>query len=220
MISARLIQQATIATCLMLCAAHGIASDETQAVPVEPVSAIWKVQRIEFNYHSTSVYYSCDGLRHKITSIVTALGARENVSVDLRCQPGGITKDASTFITLISPIAATPENVAAVTTYSTETQLAARLNKVKLPTANDIERFQAEWRLVQLNRNLRLNLAAGDCELLHGLITQVLPHLSVRVEKQRLNCSQGSVSRLRPVLHVAALVPVPIEPMAYSPVTQ
>jgi hypothetical protein len=217
MISASFIPRAAIATCLMIAAAPSFGSDETHAGSAEPVSAIWKVQRIEFNYRSTSIYYSCDGLRHKITSIVTALGARENVNVDLRCRPGGLVNDAPTLITLATPVEATPENVTHATTYSSETQLAARLNKVQLPTANDIQRFQAEWRLVQLNRNHRLNLEAGDCELLHGLITQVFPHLSVRVEKQRLNCSQGSASRVRPVLHVAALVHVPVVPMAYAP---
>lgn len=213
------IPRAAIAMCLMISAAPSFGSDETQPGSAVPVSAIWKVQRIEFNYRSTNIYYSCDGLRHKITSIVTALGARDTVNVDLRCRPGGIVNNAPTLITLASPIEATQENVAEATTYSPEMQLAARLNKVQLPTANDIQRFQAEWRLVQLNRNHRLNLEAGDCELLHGLITQVFPHLSVRVEKQRLNCSQGSGSRVRPVLHVAALVQAPVVPMAYAPVT-
>jgi hypothetical protein len=218
MISVPFISRAAIAMCLMMSAAPSFSSDEAQAGSAEPVTAIWKVQRIEFNYRSTNIYYSCDGLRNKITSIVTALGARENVNVELRCRPGGVVNDAPTLITLVSPIEATPENVTEATTYSPEAQLAARLNKVRLPTANDIQRFQAEWRLVQLNRNHRLNLEAGDCELLHGLIKQVFPHLSVRVEKQRLNCSQGG-SRVRPVLHVAALVQVPVEPMAYAPVT-
>jgi hypothetical protein len=131
----------------------------------------------------------------------------------------------------VTPIEATPENVTAVTSYSSETRLAARLNKVRLPTANDIGRFAAEWRTVELNRNRRLNLEGGDCELLEGLIAQVFPRLSVRVAKQRLNCSHGGGSRLRPVLHVAALMQTPfstgdslttrisspVVPMAYAP---
>ena len=217
MISVPFVSRATIAMCLLMGAAQSFGSAATPASAGEPITAIWKVQRIEFIYRSTNIYYSCDGLRNKIMNIVTALGARENVSVDLRCRPGGIVNDAVTLITLASPVEATEVNVTEATTYSPETQLAARLKRVRLPTANDIHRFPAEWRLVQLNRDRRMNLEAGDCELLHGLIAQVFPHMSVRVEKQRLNCSLGSGSRVRPVLHVAALSPMPVVPMAFAP---
>jgi hypothetical protein len=206
-----------MAMCLMVSAGQVFATAALDAEPPEPVIAIWKLQRVEFNYRSTSIYYSCDGLRQKITGIMKAVGARDGVNVDLRCRPGGLVNDASTLITLAIPIEATPENVTAATTYSTETQLAARLNKVQLPTANDIQRFPAEWRTVELNRKHHLNLSAGDCELLHALIDQVFPRLSVRVTKRRLNCSMGGGSRVRPILHVAALMPAPVVPMAYAP---
>jgi len=216
MIHIRLMQQAVIAMCLMVSAGQSLATAEV-AEGAEPLTAIWKVQRVAFNYRSTNIFYSCDGLRHKIVNIVKALGARDNVSVDLRCRPGGLTNDAVSLITLVTPVEATPENVTAATTYSAETQLAARLNRVRLPTANDIERFAAEWRTVELNRNHRLNLDSGDCELLRELIDQVLPHLRARVTKQRLNCAHGGGSRMRPVLHVAALMPAPVVPLAYAP---
>ena len=217
MFQVRLVYRAAIAICSLAVAGPTLATVEP-GEPADPITAIWKIQRVEFNYRSSSTYYSCEGLRHKITAIMNAVGARQSVNVDIRCAPGGLTNNTLLLITLATPVEATPENVTAATSFSTETQLAARLKKVQLPTANDIDRFPAEWRTVQLNRNQRLNLEAGDCELLDGLIRQVFPNVSVRVVKQRLNCSHGSGSRLRPVLHVAALVRVPVVPMAYAPV--
>lgn len=216
----RIIQKTMIAMCLLVGAAPAFATAEVDPANAEPLMAIWKVQRVEFNYRSMSVFYSCDGLRNKILGIMEAVGARNSV-VDLRCRPGGLTNDAYTLITMVTPIAATPENVTAATTYSSETQLTARLKKIQLPTANDIVQFPVEWREVQLNRVRSLGLAAGDCELLNGLINQVFPHMSLRIAKQRLNCTHGaSTSRVRPVLHVAALMPVLAEPMAFAPARQ
>jgi hypothetical protein len=213
MFKVRLKQKACIAMLMMVGSASTLA---TEGATLEPTNAIWKLQRVEFNFRSMSTYYSCDGLRQKITNIMMAIGARDGVRVDMRCN-GGLTNDAFTLITLKTPVEATAENIVAETTYSPELQLAARLNKVRLPSANDIEQFAAEWRSVELNRQRRLNLAAGDCELLRGLVTQVIPHLSVRVEKQRLNCAQGS-TRAKPVLHVTALMPAPVVPLAYAPI--
>lgn len=223
MILARTMQRAVIRMCWALCLfASGpcFATAEIEAEASDPMTAIWQLKRIEFNYRSINIYYSCEGLQRKIASIMTAIGARKDVVVDARCRNGGVTNDATTLITFATPIEATAASVAAATTYSSETQLVARLKNVQLPTANDLERFPAEWRKVELNRNRRLNLAAGDCELLQGLIEQVFPHLSVRVAKQRLNCSIGNPGRIRPVLHVAALMPSPVVPMAYAPARQ
>lgn len=214
MILARLMKRTVIAMCL-LASAPCFATAETEAT--YPTMAIWKLQRIEFNYRSVNVYYACESLQRKVASILTALGARKDVTVDISCRGGGLTNDAATLITLATPIEATVENVTAATTYSSETELVARLKNVQLPTATDLARFPTEWRTVELNRNMRLNLGPGDCELLQGLVQQVLPHLSMRVAKQRLNCSTGSPGRARPVLHVAALMPSPVVPLAYAP---
>jgi hypothetical protein len=223
MILARMMQRAFRAACWTMCllaSGQVLAAVATEAEASDPMTAIWQLKRIEFNYRSVNIYYSCEGLQHKIGSILTAIGARKDVVVDVRCRAGGLTNDANTLITLATPIEATVENVTAATTYSPETQLVARLKKVPLPTATDLDRFPAEWRKVELNRNMRLNLGAGDCELLQGLIRQVFPHLSVRVAKQRLNCSIGNPGRVRPVLHVAALMPSPVVPLAYAPARQ
>lgn len=203
---------------MMLLAVSGQSFAESDAPDSsEPITAIWKQQRVTFHYRSNQIFYSCDGLKHKIASILKAVGARGEVDVELRCRPGSVTNSAATLITLRSPIEATPENVATATTYSPETQLVARLKNVQLPTANDLERFNAQWSTVMLNRARGLSIDAGDCELLHGLAKQVFPQMAVRIVRQGLACAQGVSSRVRPTLHVAALVPIPVVPLAFAP---
>jgi hypothetical protein len=213
----RLIGKAAISVCMLIFSGHGFAEQKAVDEAAQPMTSVWHLQKIEFNYRSTNIYYSCDGLRRKVVAIMKAIGARDDVSVDIRCRNGAITNDAMTMITLATPVEATPENVAALTTYSTETQLAARLNKVQLPTANDIDRFPADWRKVELNRTRGVKLDAGDCDLVDELIDQVFPRLPVRVLKKRISCSQGSVSRMGPTLQVAALMAAPPIPLAYAP---
>jgi hypothetical protein len=217
MLHERLISKMAIAVWMWACSAPGLAIENDPDEAVRPLDAVWHLQRIEFNYHSTSIYYSCDGLRHKVVAIMKAIGARDDVRIDTRCPSDAVVNHAATMITVATPIAATPENVAALTTYSTESQLAARLNKKHLPTANDIERFSAGWRKVTLSGMRGARLDAGDCELLNGLIDQVFPRLPVRVLKRRNSCSQGRASRVGATLHVAALMAAPVIPLAYAP---
>jgi len=216
MIGKRLFKHVLAAMCLALSA--NCVADVTPPDVSNPVTAIWRVQRLPFTYHSNNVYYSCDGLRDKIAAILKAVGARKSIDVDLRCRSGAFMNGASTVITLASPIEATPENVTAATTYSPEAQLAARLNGRQLPTANDVERFDAEWRPVTLHRTRGLRLDGGDCELLHGLAKQIFPHISVRIIKQGVGCNRGgTVSSFRPKMEVAALMPSPVVPLAFAP---
>ena len=215
MFHARVINKALLLGFMFVYSGIGSAEGNDVDLHAPPMTAAWHLQRIEFNYRSTNIYYSCEGLRHKLVRIMEAIGAREDVRVDIRCRSGAVMNNATTMITVATPVEATPENIAALTTYSTEAQLAARVNKVELPTANDIERFSAEWRKVELNRVRGAKLEAGDCDLIEGLIDQVFPRLPVRILKQRMSCSLGS--RLGPTLHVAALKAAPVIPLAFAP---
>jgi hypothetical protein len=213
----RLINKAVMLGFMLICSGSGFAEGTDADQPAPPITAAWHLQQIEFNFRSTNIYYSCEGFRQKVVTIMKAIGARDDVSVDLRCRGGTLINNVVTIITVATPVEATPENVAALTTYSTEAQLAARLNNVQLPTASDIERFSAEWRKVDFNRTRRTKLDAGDCDLVDGLIEQVFPRLPVHVLKRRLSCSHGSANRMSLPLHVAALMAAPVIPMAYAP---
>jgi hypothetical protein len=212
-----LINKAVMLGFLLIWSGNGRAEGTDVDQPAPPITAAWHLQHIEFNFRSTNIYYSCEGFRQKVVMIMKAIGARDDVNMDLRCRSGTLLNTAATIITVATPVEASPANVAALTTYSTETQLAARLNNVQLPTASDIERFSAEWRKVDFNRSRRTKLDAGDCDLLDGLIEQVFPRLPVQVLKRRVSCSHGSANRMSLPLQVAALMAAPVIPMAYAP---
>ena len=203
-------QHLAVSLCLLASAA---ATAVQASEPRGDITAIWRVQQLEFDYRGHRTLYSCEALERKIASVLTAVGASSGLKVQLPCRAGGLTNRAVAVITMAAPIEATPENVRAATTYSTEHLLVARLNKISLPTENDLGRFPAQWQTVALHK-LR-NIDGGDCELLRALSTQVFPQLAVRAEN-RLSCPLASSARMHPKFVVTALVPAPDESVVYA----
>jgi len=191
----------------------GVRASDTAA---KTVDAIWRVQLVEFTYNSTDVYYSCESLQSKVAAILQAVGAYERIRVDMHCAGDRFANHAYGRVTMAIPAEATPENVRAATTYDSRDVLIARLRKLNLPSANDIDRFPAQWQSVSLTRHARLRLDASDCDLLLALRRQVLPAMPVRIEKERLHCSLGASTRVRPTLDVVALMRAPNTDSYYS----
>jgi hypothetical protein len=152
------------------------------------VEAVWKPQRISFQFRSQTTFYSCDALHRKLRSILGGLGAHET----LQMQTYGCNSPSnsiSVHLTVASPVLATEENVRALTTYTPEQQLAARARGVSLPGAADLERFPAAWRTVSFNRNRAMGLGPGDCELVEQIRQSVLPFLSAEVVSDEVHCA-------------------------------
>jgi hypothetical protein len=172
------------------------------------VEAVWKVQSLSFAYSGYATVYSCDALLAKVRGILQSLGARDT----LRIRSMGCT-DMVTHgrmeITLESPVEATPENIAAITTYDTKDELVARVRNEHLASAEDLHRFPATWRTISMSRDRQLKLGPSDCELVEQLRRDVLPRMSIRVEHDRLRCSAVFGNIGQPQLRVAALVAVP-----------
>jgi len=172
------------------------------------VEAVWKVQSLSFAYSGYATVYSCDALFRKVSDILQTLGARDT----LRIRSFGCT-DMVTHgrmeITLESPVEATPENIEALTTYDSKQQLVARVRNEHLATAEDVQRFPATWKTISMTRERALKLGPSDCELVEQLRRDVLPHMSIRVESDRLRCSTVFGNIGQPQLRVAALVALP-----------
>jgi hypothetical protein len=168
------------------------------------IDAVWKPRRVIFNFIGQTTRYACDELERRLRHVLIVLGAHEEMRVDRRqCSPyTGMRVD----ITFSSPIEATPENVRALTTFDAEDQLVARLKGIELPSAEDLTPFPAEWQAVALSRDRRLNLRAGDCELMEQIRRQLLPHLAIRDVSKRLVCSPGNLSARPPPLNASVLV--------------
>jgi hypothetical protein len=208
----RIFKRLALTVCLLAISIEGSAGTGGEVEP-PPVTAIWRVQQLQLNFRSPRSHYSCEGLKNKITAILTAVGANRSIKVNLPCRADALTNNALALITLATPIEATREIVVTVTTYSPQQQLAARVNGIRLPSATDMERFNAEWRTVALHKESRLRIDSGDCDLLRDLSTQVFPQLGVQLDKV-FSCSHLSGSRARPKMRVMALVPIPDAPVA------
>ena len=112
-------------------------------------------------------------------------------------------------ITLESPVVATPESIEALTTYDSKQELVARVRNEHLASAEDVQRFPAAWKTISMTRDRSLKLGPSDCELVEQLRRDVLPHMSIRVEHDRLRCSPVFGNIGQPQLRVAALVAIP-----------
>lgn len=178
-------------------------SDEVEELVVE---AIWKPQRIRFEYRGYNTHYTCGALASRLRKILTRMGAYDNIQVD------GVACDASMGLArfevrFLSPVIATPENVQQFTTYTTEQELIARLHGKQLPSANDLPRFPAEWTTISFANDRKMRLQPGDCALVQQVARRILTHMSVRVLKDA-RCSEFGDIR-PPSLTVAALIKRP-----------
>jgi len=196
-------------------AAAGATGEIAQAAD-GPIEAIWRVQRFDFIYRSTDVYYACHVLPLKIGAILTALGAHDRVVVDIDCMGRAFVNRAHARVTLATPIAATPANLRVATTFDARTRLLARVRKIELPAAADVERFPASWRTISLGSRSDPRLEAGDCDLLRALREQIFPKLPIRMAREGLRCVAGGSTRIRPRLEATALMPTREAPGAYG----
>lgn len=192
-----------ICACLVLLVMSTAWSAET---PQDPVEAVWRAQRLTFQYRSEGTMYACDILEHKIRNILTQLGARNEIvvrSVSCRDFAGA----AQLEVIMASPVVATPENVQAITHYDSEDQLIARVRGITLPAAEDLERFPAVWQSISLQRAPKVRLNTNDCALVQQLRRQILPKMSVEIVKDidRVDCTHASPRLTVRALVVAAL---------------
>ena len=177
-----------------LCMAQGTQQDS--------VEAVWRPQRLTFQYRSEGRLYACDLLQNKVANILTQLGARERIVV----RRGSCRDFAGTVqleVLMESPVLATPENIRAIIEYDSQDELIARVRGEHLPTAEDLERFPAVWESITIQRAPKVTLDTADCALVQQLRRQILPKMSVQIVKdiERADCTQA-----RPRMTVMALV--------------
>jgi len=170
------------------------------------VDAVWKPQRLAFEYRGYSTLYDCRSLERKLHDILLSIGAREDLRVSGYACNDQISA-ASFEVVFHSPVEATPENVHALTTYDSQDQLIARTRGETLTSAEDLLRFPAVWKTVSFARDRDLRLQPGDCELMQQVRRQILARMSVRIVSDRIQCSSAFGNIGPPRLTVSALVP-------------
>lgn len=203
----------------LLCAGTTLAESATDQPDDVSIEAVWKPQRIAFQYRGFSSFYSCRALATKVEDILLSIGAREDIRLSgyVCNQQSG---SARFEILFHSPVEATPENVRALTVHNARDELIAHMRGETLVSATDLPRFAAQWQEVSFARDRRMRLQPSDCELVQAVRGQILSRMSVRVVHDRALCSPGYGNSGPPRLTVAALVPMrtkPVDPSCVQP---
>jgi len=197
--------------------------------------AVWKQQRIDFYYRSSTAIYACSALKKRIESILYSVGARDDLKVDtsgcdpmlsppaqtmpaipdrqtrtdsmFRTKPSRGEQYAHVRIFVSSPVEATPEVMAALKKDKPRRELLGKVTGKPEAAIEAETQFQAQRERVTLSRET-VGLEAAECELLDQLVNTVFVDLDVRVVSRDYSCSPGHNSRIPPKMAVDALMPV------------
>jgi hypothetical protein len=133
-----------------------------------PTWAIWTPKELRFTYMGFTAYYSCDGLRDKMRSILLQLGARPDLTVrEVPCS--GLSGRPTEF-----PGVTVHMNVLAPWD-------AAKANASATPVP-------AHWKTVQISTDVDPLREAGDCELIEQVKSRVLPLFNARHVDYHSSC--------------------------------
>ena len=150
--------------------------------PGNPVSAVWKEQRLDFSYMGRTARYSCEGLRDKMRSLLLDLGARRDLKVSFL----GCNESAPLHRGYLGP------------------RLSIVFSSPALPDAaaqplhaGDLSAVEARYESFTLTSDAFRNYGVGDCELVEEFARQILPKLATKDVKQDITCVpyQASGSR-------------------------
>jgi hypothetical protein len=170
------------------------------------IEAIWHVQSLPFAFRGRSVAYTCSSFEKKLHAILIAVGAHPSLIIQSSCKAVPTATRIDARIALATPVPATPENIAAATTFDSKRELLARMQKTPLPTASAIEKFRASYRTVLLEDKGDLQLEPSDCELLIAVRDQLFPKLNIEVEKNVVFCSEAvarpALLRVNALFHI------------------
>ena len=171
------------AALVLLCLpAAGAGEDTAGAGPAGGASAVWASRELRFVFQGFTAQYSCDGLRDRLTDLLLQLGAR----ADLEVRESGCTSLGS------------PDPFPGVR---------IRMHVLQPAAAGDsAASVPAHWKRIDLTPRGN-GLAAGECELIEQVKSQILPLFATRNVEYGSNCQphqlQVGAIRLRAEVLVA-----------------
>jgi hypothetical protein len=182
---------------------------EGQQPPPMPVPAVWFERDIEFAYMPRTTYYTCDGLKSKVSQVLRQMGVKPGFKVTIgSCfeaqgisssrglgytSRGGYTMPV-VRIRAAFPTEATPEVLAELGKTAPEREMLRRYQG--LPTDFDpaLDQFAAV-RTVIVFKDGRLGpIEPGDCELIETMRDKVFVPVGMRIIEDRMGCQPGQVS--------------------------
>jgi hypothetical protein len=158
------------------------AGSVTDSAPT--VMAVWVEKEVDFPYQGITSYYTCNGLRDKVTAILRAIGARPGFKVDVRSCPDypGPERMPWAHIRAALPQAATPEATA---------------------------QFPAQWTKVRLEGDPLGPVQQGDCELVEEMRDHAFVQLGARIVEDHVACIPRAVTPASLNITLEVLRPVP-----------
>jgi hypothetical protein len=179
------------------------------------VNAVWVERELTFTYMPLTSYYSCDGLRDKVTWLLKELGARPGFKVVSRgcIEAQGPEVFPGVKINAAFPAEATPELLASLASEASKRELKARAGGKPAPVAEATAQFPARVKRVELRSGASSAdvLQNGDCELIEQLRDRAFGPLGVKVVADQVHCVPKQISLGAVRLSVEVLEPVPAE---------
>lgn len=223
---------AIAATC---CVATGTATAQGEQ---QPIAAVLKLREVDFFYRSNRALYPCYRLRNTVANVLLAVGARDDIKVNVtgcedvtfgdddafdrfddpfdtridrfRNRGGDREQTAHVRVRLMMPVPVTPEVLAEIDRDKSRRELVSRVTGNKDFASNDPIIFPALRQTVTLSRKL-IKLEPKDCELLDQMTMSVFRELDIRVVRRGGTCDSSTTSRITPQMTVEALLAAQID---------
>lgn len=179
------------------------------------VNAVWLERDLTFTYMGSTSYYTCDGLRDKVRTVLERLGARPGFKVSARNCMNMPRPEWSPAVRIVAafPAEATPERLAELADSAPERELAARAGG--RPADEATAQFPARWKRVEFQSGPPgfREIDDGDCELMEQLQRSVFEQIGVRVIESSVSCvpHQRTLGAVRMTVEVLEPVPPPDE---------
>lgn len=189
-------------------------SQEAASAEIGPtVDAVWMEREILVTYMAFTSFYSCRGLRDKVTWVLGELGARPGFKVTTRgcVEVTGPEVMPAVRIVAALPVAATPEVLAELASGAAKRELAARATGQAPAAPEATDRFRAAPRRVEFASRPGGPLEDGDCELIEQLRDQVMVPLGAKIIDNGVRCVPRQVRPGAVRLTVEVLQPVPVQ---------
>lgn len=175
------------------------------------VSAVWIERDVTLHYVGFTSYYSCEGLRGQVRTILRELGVRPDFKVTARncAKQSGPELSPSVRIVAALPVEATPEVLAELASDASQRELVARVQGKSPDEAT--AQFPARPKRVEFRSGGTSFLRDGDCELMEQMRDRVFGPLGVKVVESNLHCvpRQVSINSIRMTVEVLQPVPTP-----------
>lgn len=201
----------------VLAAAAAVATADVASSPDAgpTVSAMWLEQDWYQSHTGFTTYYSCDGLRDKVRSLLRQLGVRDDLKVSSAgCSSStGIEQFPRLRIKVASAVEATPERLAALEERREQIELIAKVNEKRPDYDRQSLQFAARKRIVEFRDRRGSAIEQGDCEFMETFADDVLPKIGARIVEREIRCAphQVSMNSIRLVVEVLEPAPPPAQ---------